>query len=97
MRSSLCFPSRLALYWAVGRRIPKVEDIPIPSFKGTHEQRLRKACVWISVNCPGRQLTLEQIGEIMGVTRERVRQIEARALRKLRHPTRMNFLGELRN
>jgi len=42
-------------------------------------------------------LTLEEIGAIMGVTRERVRQIEARALRKLRHPSRMNVLGELRD
>jgi RNA polymerase primary sigma factor len=41
-------------------------------------------------------LTLEQIGSIMGVSRERVRQIEAHALRKLRHPSRMNVLGELR-
>ena len=36
-------------------------------------------------------LTLEEIASIMGVTRERVRQIEAQALRKLRHPTRMQY------
>lgn len=34
----------------------------------------------------GEPLTLEQIGGLMGVTRERIRQIEAKALRKLRHP-----------
>jgi RNA polymerase primary sigma factor len=39
-----------------------------------------------------RDLTLEQIGERFGVTRERVRQIEARALAKLRHPTRSRAL-----
>ena len=40
------------------------------------------------------QKTLEHIGDIFGVTRERIRQIEAKALRKLRHPTRSNFLRE---
>ena len=73
-----------------------IDDIPIPRFRGTTDERLRKACMWVSANCPGRRLTLEEIGVVMGVTRERVRQIEARALRKLRHPSRMNILGELR-
>jgi DNA-binding CsgD family transcriptional regulator len=36
--------------------------------------------------------TLEEVGNIEGVTRERVRQIEAKALRKLRHPTRARKL-----
>ena len=56
--------------------------------------KLRKACLWVSKNCPGRQLTLEEIGTVMGVTRERVRQIEASALRKLRHPSRLKYLRE---
>ena len=34
--------------------------------------------------------TLQQIGEIFGVTRERIRQIERKALRKLKHPARRN-------
>ena len=40
-------------------------------------------------------LTLEQIGEMIGVTRERVRQIKERALSRLRHPTRYQYLEEL--
>jgi RNA polymerase primary sigma factor len=36
--------------------------------------------------------TLEEVGTIFKVTRERVRQIEAKALRKLRHPTRSRRL-----
>ena len=37
-------------------------------------------------------LTLEQIGDLIGVTRERVRQIKERALGRLRHPSRYDFL-----
>ena len=36
--------------------------------------------------------TLEEIGKIFGVTRERIRQIEAKAIRKLRHPSRLKQL-----
>ncbi|MFH1380475.1 MAG: sigma-70 family RNA polymerase sigma factor [bacterium] len=38
--------------------------------------------------------TLEEVGKIFSVTRERVRQIEAKAIRKLRHPSRSKFLKE---
>ena len=38
--------------------------------------------------------TLEEIGQIFDVTRERIRQIEAKALRKLIHPNRNGFLKE---
>lgn len=40
----------------------------------------------------GTPMTLEEIGKIYGVTRERIRQIEVKALRKLKHPTRANQL-----
>ena len=68
------------------------KDIELPNFQGTPEER-RSACIWVANNSPGRQLTLEEIGKIMGVTRERG-QIEAYALRKLRHPSRIRFLKE---
>lgn len=38
--------------------------------------------------------TLEEVGKRMGVTRERIRQIESKALRKLRHPKRSQYLRE---
>ena len=42
----------------------------------------------------GRQRTLEEVGQLFGVTRERIRQIEAKALRKLRHPSRSKKLKD---
>ena len=42
----------------------------------------------------GRSRTLEEVGEEFNVTRERIRQIEAKALRKLRHPSRSKKLKD---
>ncbi len=42
----------------------------------------------------GRPRTLEEVGRQFNVTRERIRQIEAKALRKLRHPSRSKILKD---
>ncbi|HUU64641.1 MAG TPA: sigma factor-like helix-turn-helix DNA-binding protein, partial [Dehalococcoidales bacterium] len=42
----------------------------------------------------GRSRTLEEVGKEFNVTRERIRQIEAKALRKLRHPSRSRKLKD---
>jgi RNA polymerase primary sigma factor len=41
--------------------------------------------------------TLEEVGKQFDVTRERIRQIEAKALRKLRHPSRSELLSDFRD
>ena len=45
----------------------------------------------------GRPRTLEEVGKEFGVTRERIRQIEAKAIKKLRHPTRAKRFGDYRD
>ena len=45
----------------------------------------------------GHPRTLEEVGREFGVTRERIRQIEAKALRKLRHPSRSKKLRDFLN
>ena len=42
----------------------------------------------------GIEMTLEQVGEIYNLTRERIRQIEKKALKKLRHPSRLRKLKD---
>ena len=45
----------------------------------------------------GSERTLEEVGQIFSVTRERIRQIEAKALRKLRHPSRSKVIKNFLN
>ena len=49
-------------------------------------------CTWVACNYG--PFTLEEVGDMMGVTRERIRQIEEKALLKLRSPYRSNKLRE---
>ena len=47
-----------------------------------------------NIDKDGKPKTLEEVGRMFAVTRERIRQIEAKALRKLRHPSRGNKLRD---
>ena len=59
----------------------------------TLTERERRCCVCAGAD-DGRPRTLEEVGRQFNVTRERIRQIEAKALRKLRHPSRSKKLKD---
>jgi len=56
------------------------------------EERVIRMRFGINVD---RDYTLEEIGQLFNVTRERIRQIEAKALKKLGHPCRINYIQGL--
>jgi len=55
------------------------------------EERVLRLRFGLNLN---KDYTLEEVGKIINVNRERVRQIEAKALRKLKHPSRSNILKD---
>jgi RNA polymerase primary sigma factor len=67
----------------------QVEDV-----LGTLSEREREVLYMRYGLDDGRTRTLEDVGRQFGVTRERIRQIEAKALRKLRHPSRAKMLRD---
>jgi RNA polymerase primary sigma factor len=61
------------------------------------EERVLRMRFGIGMNTDHTDHTLEEVGQQFSVTRERIRQIEAKALRKLKHPSRSRKLGSLRD
>lgn len=78
-------------YWRNLTSSYVVQRAPIPA-ADFHDGR-PKYVSWVE-GSPG--MTLEEVSKVIGpVTRERIRQIEAKALRKLRHPSRSNGLRDV--
>ena len=75
------------------RQLLKQELYSILKDLNEREEKVIRLRYGLDDNCPK---TLEEVGKIFGVTRERIRQIEAKAIKKLRHPTRSKRLGDWR-
>lgn len=73
------------------RQLLKEELYSILKDLNDREERVIRLRYGLDDNRPR---TLEEVGREFGVTRERIRQIEAKAIRKLRHPTRSKRLGD---
>ena len=83
-------------------------DSPAPSETASYSMLREQLCAVLRTLTPreeqvlklrfgledGRQRTLEEVGKRFNITRERIRQIEAKALRKLRHPSRSKLLRD---
>ena len=82
-------PSELASYTLLKEQLMEVLDSLTP-----REEKVLKLRFGIE---DGRTRTLEEVGKEFNVTRERIRQIEAKALRKLRHPSRSKKLKDFLN
>ena len=82
-------PSEAASYSLLKEQLMEVMDTLTPREKKVLELRFGLI--------DGRTSTLEEVGKEFNVTRERIRQIEAKALRKLRHPSRSKRLRDFLN
>ena len=82
-------PSEAASFSLLKEQLMEVLDTLTPREKKVLELRFGIA--------DGRTRTLEEVGKEFNVTRERIRQIEAKALRKLRHPSRSKKLRDFLN
>ena len=76
---------------AASKRLLKEQIEEVLSFLTPREQRVLQLRFGLE---DGRSRTLEEVGQEFNVTRERIRQIEAKALRKLRHPSRSRKLKD---
>lgn len=79
-------PSERAAYTLLKEQLLEVLETLTP-----REQKVLKLRFGLE---DGRARTLEEVGKEFNVTRERIRQIEAKALRKLRHPSRSKKLRD---
>ena len=77
-------PSEMAAYSLLRQRLQEVVNT-----LSEREQKVVHLRFGLLDGCPR---TLEEVGSMFNVTRERIRQIEAKALRKMRHPTRLQKL-----
>ena len=73
------------------RQLLKEELYAILKDLNDREERVIRLRDGLDDQCPK---PLEEVGKVFGVTRERIRQIEAKAIKKLRHPTRSKRLGD---
>jgi RNA polymerase primary sigma factor len=74
---------------ALNHNLRKVTNSALESLAPREREIVR---LRYGMNETGKEYTLQEVGEIFGVTRERIRQIEERALLKLRNPYRSNKL-----
>lgn len=83
--------SQISPYEATSQRMLKENVDEVLNALSDREARVLKMRFGLN---GGRQMTLEEVGQKFGVTRERIRQIEAKALRKLRHPSKRKRLQD---
>ena len=79
--------------------LPETEDAPVEELTELKEEEVVDPNTMVESFGieDGRTRTLEEVGKQFHVTRERIRQIEAKALRKLRHPSRSKKLKDFLN